>query len=183
MMLGGINSVLSALRAFLKKVSNTANNVANIHSAGFNKRVTSFQEGWNLKGVQITSNQPVHTQGPRMLANNPLNIAVNHQGFLRVSLPNGGTGYLRDGNLKKDSAGRLVTLNGNPIQQEISISGNAIGVNASGSGQDSAITNGLSQVIGQIEPSSFRNPGGQGSLGNNLFIASNAFGPAVNGSP
>ena len=118
-----------------------------------------------------------------MLANNPLNIAVNHQGFLRVSLPNGGTGYLRDGNLKKDSAGRLVTLNGNPIQQEISISGNAIGVNASGSGQDSAITNGLSQVIGQIELSSFRNPGGQGSLGNNLFIASNAFGPAVNGSP
>tara|TARA_B100001971_G_scaffold35883_1_gene30954 strand:- start:783 stop:1010 length:228 start_codon:yes stop_codon:yes gene_type:complete len=75
MMLGGINSALSALRAFLKKVSNTANNVANINSAGFKKRVTSFQEGWNLKGVQIVSNQPLHTQGPLLLTNNPLNIA------------------------------------------------------------------------------------------------------------
>ena len=115
-MLGGINSVLSALRAFLKKVSNTANNVANINSAGFKKKVTSFQEGWNLKGVQIASNQPVHTQGPLLLTNNSLNVAVNGQGFLRVSLPNRGTGYSSDGNLKKDSTGRLVTSNGNPIE-------------------------------------------------------------------
>ena len=75
MMFGGISLALSALRAFLKKVSNTANNVANINSAGFKKRVTSFQEGWNLKGVQIVSNQPLHTQGPLLLTNNPLNIA------------------------------------------------------------------------------------------------------------
>ena len=53
MMFGGISLALSALRAFLKKVSNTANNVANINSAGFKKRVTSFKEGGNLKGVKI----------------------------------------------------------------------------------------------------------------------------------
>ncbi len=182
-MLGGINSALSALKAFSKKISSTANNIANINTTGFKKRVASFQESGNLKGVQIASNQPVHTQGSLIPTNNSLNIAVNGRGFLRVGLPNGGTGYSRDGNLKKDSTGRLVTSNGNPIQPEISIPGNATGVSISGSGQVSAIINGQSQVIGQIELSSFQNSGGLVSLGNNLFSASNVSGSAVSGIP
>jgi len=183
MALGGISSALSALKAFSKKVSNTSNNVANINTAGFKKRTTSFQESGNLRGVKVSSNQPVHTQGPLIPTNNPLNIAVNGQGFFRVSLPNGGTGYSRDGNLKKDSTGRLVTSNGNPIEPEISIPGNATGVSVSGSGQVSATINRQSQAIGQIELSSFQNSGGLASLGNNLLSASNASGPAVNGIP
>lgn len=182
-MIGGISSALSALRAFSRKITNTANNIANINTTGFKKRVVSFQESGSFKGVQIASNQPVHTQGSLIPTNNPLNIAINGRGFLRVGLPNGGTGYSRDGSLKKDSTGRLVTLNGNPIQPEISIPGDATGVSISGSGQVSAIINGQSQVIGQIELSFFQNPGGLVSLGNNLFSASNASGPAVNGIP
>lgn len=182
-MLGGISSALSALKSFSKKINNTANNVANISSAGFKKRVTSFQESGKLKGVQIASNQAVNTQGPLIPTNNPLNIAVNGRGFLRVGLPDGGTGYTRDGNLKKDSTGRLVTSNGNPVLPEIVIPGNATGLGISSSGQVSASVNGQNQVIGQIELSSFQNSGGLTSLGNNLFNASNASGAAVNGNP
>ena len=182
-MLGGISSALSALKSFSKKINNTANNVANINSAGFKKRVTSFQESGKLKGVQIASNQAVNTQGPLIPTNNPLNIAVNGRGFLRVGLPDGGTGYTRDGNLKKDSTGRLVTSNGNPVLPEIVIPGNSTGVSISSSGQVSASVNGQNQVIGQIELSSFQNSGGLTSLGNNLFNVSNASGAAVNGNP
>ena len=182
-MFGGTSSALSALRAFSKKISSTANNIANINTAGFKKRLTSFQETGSLKGVQIASNQPVHTQGSLIPTNNPLNIAVNGRGFLRVGLPNGGTGYTRNGSLKKDSAGRLVTSNGNPIQPEIVFPGNDMGMSISGSGQVSAMINGQNQVIGQIELSSFQNSGGLVSLGNNLFGASSASGPAVNGIP
>tara|TARA_B100000315_G_scaffold111443_1_gene102250 strand:+ start:238 stop:954 length:717 start_codon:yes stop_codon:yes gene_type:complete len=182
-MLGGISSALSALKSFSKKINNTANNVANINSAGFKKRVTSFQESGKLKGVQIASNQAVNTQGPLIPTNNPLNIAVNGRGFLRVGLPDGGTGYTRDGNLKKDSTGRLVTSNGNPVLPEIVIPGNSTGVSISSSGQVSASVNGQNQVIGQIELSSFQNSGGLTSLGSNLFNVSNASGAAVNGNP
>ncbi len=62
MMFGAISFALSALRAFFKKIRNTANNVENINSAGFKKRVTSFQEGGNLKGVQIVSNQQAYAR-------------------------------------------------------------------------------------------------------------------------
>ena len=182
-MLGGISSALSALKSFSKKINNTANNVANINSAGFKKRITSFQESGKLKGVQIASNQAVNTQGPLIPTNNPLNIAVNGRGFLRVGLPDGGTGYTRDGNLKKDSTGRLVTSNGNPVLPEIVIPGNSTGVSISSSGQVSASVNGQNQVIGQIELSSFQNSGGLTSLGSNLFNVSNASGAAVNGNP
>lgn len=182
-MLDGISSALSALRVFSKKISNTANNIANVNTAGFKKKVTSFQEGGTSRGVQISSNQTVHTQGSPLLTNNPLNVTINGQGFLRASLPNGGTAYTRDGNLKKDSTGRLVTSGGNPLLPEIVIPGNATGVSISSSGQVSALINGQSQVVGQIELSSFQNPEGMVSLGNNLFSASNASGAAVNGTP
>ena len=183
MLLGGISSALSGLRAFSRKISNTANNIANINTTGFKKKVISFQERGNLKGVQIDSNQPVHTQGSLIPTNNSLNIAISGQGFLRVGLPNGGTGYTRDGNLKKDSTGRLVTSDGNPILPEIVIPGNATGVSISNSGQVSALINGQSQVIGQLDLSSFQNAGGLISLGNNLLSASGASGPAVNAIP
>lgn len=183
MFLDGISSALSGLKAFSNKISNSANNIANLNSSGFKKRVTTFQDGGNLRGVQTASNQAVHTQGPLIPTNNPLNIALGGNGFFRVGLPNGGTAYTRDGSFKKDSTGRLVTSNGNPLQPEITIPGNAKGVSISGLGTVSASVNGQSQVLGQIELSTFQNPGGLVSLGSNLFGASNASGQPVAGAP
>lgn len=183
MFLQGISSALSGLKAFSKKISNSAHNIANINTAGFKKRELTLQEIGKSGGVQASSNQAIYSQGSLVTTNNPLNIAINGAGFLRVELPNGGTGYTRSGHLKKDSTGRLTTSNGNPIIPEIVVPVNATGISISKSGEVSAIINGQSQVIGQIELSSFQNPGGLVSLGNNLFSASNASGPAITGIP
>ncbi len=183
MILNGINSALSGLRAFSKKLSNSANNIANINTTGFKKKTFSLQEGGKTGGVQTSSTQAIHTQGPIIATNRSLNIAIDGKGFLRTRLPNGNTGFTRDGNLKTDSSGRITTLDGNPILPEVTIPLNATGLSISNSGQISALINGQNQVLGQIELSSFQNPGGLDSLGKNSFSSSNASGPASSGIP
>lgn len=182
-MINGIASALSGLRAFSKKISNTANNIANMNTAGFKKRVTSFQDQGKSGGVTVQSNRAVHSQGSLLTTDNPFNIAISGKGFFRVALPNGGMGYTRNGNLKKDSSGQLATADGNPILPAITIPGNATGMNISEQGIVSVTINGQNQVIGQIELSFFQNPSGLTSLGNNLLSASNKSGPALNGIP
>ena len=183
MILDGISSALSGLKAFSKKISNTANNIANMNTTGFKKRGIAFQESGNLRGVQVSSNQADHAQGSILTTNNPLNIAINGQGFLRVRLSNGEIGYTRDGNLKKDSTGRLVTSSKSPVLPEIVIPGNATGVAISQSGEVSATVNGQNQVIWQIELFNFQNPSGLVSLGGNLLRESNESGRALGGAP
>ncbi len=61
-MMSSINSSLSALVAFSKKMQVTANNVANVYSDGFKKSRTVLTEGPN-NSVQVEIDQ-IKTKGP-----------------------------------------------------------------------------------------------------------------------
>lgn len=154
-----------------------------MNTTGFKKKVLSLQESGKSGGVQVRSNPAIHTQGSLVPTNNPLNIAINGKGLLRIALPGGGSGYTRDGNLKKDSTGRLTTANGNPILPEIVVPGNAEGLSISRTGEVSALINGQNQVLGQLELFLFPGPAGLVSLGMNLLSESNKSGQAINGTP
>lgn len=182
MILNGINSALSGLRAFSKKINNSAHNIANINTAGFKKKVLPLQDR-KTGGVQAASLHSVPTQGPIISTNGPLNIAIDGTGFLRVGLPNGNTAFTRDGNLKTDSNGRIVTSDGNPIVPEVFVPGNATGLSISASGEISGLINGQTQVLGQIELSSFQSADGLVSQGKNLLSSSSASGSEIRGIP
>src|SRR5690606_10520413 len=102
------------------------------------------------------------------------------RGFLQVELPDGTFAYTRDGSLQVDQNGQIVTAGGYPIQPPINVPDNALTLDIARDGtvtvtQPGAV--GQTVEIGQIELTTFINPTGLVSLGENLYAESDASGP------
>ena len=132
-----------------------ANNLANVNTTGFKKSRVDFQDliyqtlraagtaqaqGAEVPtgiqvglGVHPAAVQKLFTQGDLQMTDNPLDVAIEGDGFLQVLMPDGTLAYTRDGSLKMDSQGRLVTSDGYAIDPEITIPAEATTI-AIGSG-------------------------------------------------
>jgi flagellar basal-body rod protein FlgF len=105
-----------------------ANNVANVNTTGYKADSSLFEEFLrtgahedNFVGsdrqvsfVQDRATYRDFTQGASQQTKNPLDVAIEGQGFLVVQTP-AGERYTRDGNLQLNNLGQLVTLGGNPV--------------------------------------------------------------------
>ena len=111
-----------------------SNNLANVNTTGFKKVRTDFQDliyqtirqagattgpdnmlptGVQMgHGVRQVATQRIFTTGNFQATGNPLDIAIEGDGFLQITMPDGTLGYTRDGTLKKDAQGRIVTSEG-----------------------------------------------------------------------
>jgi flagellar basal-body rod protein FlgF len=172
---------LSRLISLQHKLDVTAQNVANLDTAGFRARELSFHEylkpekGLNEAGqrerplslsdprFQFTDN----SQGAIELTGNPLDVAINGQGYFVVQTEQGER-YTRNGSFTIDGGGRLVTLEGQPIlgqngplqfplnQGEFAISPTGILSTKQG-------------TVGQLRVVSFERPQFLQSIGGTLF--------------
>lgn len=191
-------------------IDNTANNLANVNTNGFKRSQLDFADLIYLTkqgagsevasgqvsptGLQIGSGvRPVgttklFTPGTPEQTGNPLDIMIEGDGFFRVTLPDGGTRYTRDGAFRIDANGQLVTGDGllmDPgisIPSDVSPSSIAIGADGTITGQSTGDPNNLTN-IGQIQLSTFPNPAGLSSEGGNLFAATPASGTEIQGAP
>ena len=136
-------------------------------------------------GVRTVATSRQYTQGTLQLTDNQLDVAINGQGFFNIQLPDGTVGYTRDGSFKPDAQGRLVTANGLPVANGITIPPNALSVSISETGQVSAMlpNNPAPQVIGTIAMSTFINPAGLEPRGQNIYTESAASGQPQGGTP
>ena len=184
-----------------------SNNMANVSTNGFKRASAVFEdlmyqnlrqvgaadtEQSNLPtglqvglGVRTVATARSFTQGSLQQSGNQLDLAVNGSGFLQVSMPDGTTGYTRDGSLQVDSQGRLVTSSGLAIAGDITVPAEAQSVTV---GKDGVVTvklpgNAQPQQVGNIELASFVNPAGLEPLGGNLYAESQASGNPINGAP
>jgi flagellar basal-body rod protein FlgG len=108
-----------------------------------------------------------------------LDVFISGDGFFVVQTPNGESAYRRDGTFYRSPTGRIETVDGYPVQPEIIIPGEARKVEISENGTVSVFLNNYDRsTIGQIQLATFINPGGLKASGKNLFIASEASGPA-----
>jgi len=147
---------------------------------------TGLQVGLGTRAVASARD---FSQGNLQQSSNNLDVAINGNGFLLVTLPDGGTGYTRDGSLKMDAQGQIVNNSGYVVQPGITIPANAQSVSISPSGQVSVTLPGQAapQVLGQFSMASFANPGGLEPRGQNLFTETAASGtpnaavPGTNG--
>ncbi len=181
-MLDSIFSSLSGLNTASRKLQVSSNNLANVQTPGFKAsraNIVDNQSG----GARVAAVQRLNTSGSFIPTNNPLDVAIQGNGFLQVTLGTGGTGFTRAGSLKIDSNGRLVNSNGNPILPQINIPGNADSISISSTGTVSASVNGQVQTLGQIQIATFQNPSGLSSLGNNVFGQSAASGAPIVSNP
>ncbi len=136
---------------------------------------TGLQVGLGVRAVATSRN---FSQGNLQLTSNNLDIAIKGNGFFQVQMPDGTTGYTRDGSLKVDANGQLVTNNGYTVQPGITIPGNAQSVTIAADGTINVALPGQAtpQSVGQLSLASFVNAAGLEPKGQNLWGETGASG-------
>ncbi|MBA4109549.1 MAG: flagellar basal body rod protein FlgG [Leptothrix sp. (in: Bacteria)] len=143
---------------------------------------TGLQVGLGVRPV-ATSRQ--FSQGSLQQTTNYLDVAIKGNGFFPVSMPDGTTGYTRDGSFQLDNQGQLVTNNGYQIQPGITVPANATSVTIAPDGTVSAAISGqnTAQTLGQIQLTNFINPAGLEPRGENLYTETPASGTPQTANP
>jgi flagellar basal-body rod protein FlgG len=125
------------------------------------------------------------SQGNLQQTSNYMDVAIKGNGFFPVTMPDGTTGYTRDGSFQLDNQGKLVTNNGYEIQPGITVPANATSVTIAPDGTVTAAISGqtTAQTLGQIQLTSFINPAGLEPRGENLYTETPASGTPQTANP
>ena len=177
-----------------------SNNLANVSTNGFKKSHAVFEDlmyqnlrqvGSNTSeqstlptglqlglGVRTVATSRSFAQGNLQQSSNNLDVAIQGNGFFQVTMPDGTTGYTRDGAFQVDNTGRMVTSNGLPILNGITVPANATSLAIAQDGNVTATIPGnvAPQPIGTITLASFINPAGLEPKGQNIYAESAASG-------
>ena len=188
-------------------IDTIANNLANVNTAGFKKSRVDFQDllyqtvryagtpvtagaqiptGIELgHGVRPVATQKVFIQVGFRQTDNPLDLAIEGDGFFQILMPDGTIAYTRDGSFKRDGEGRLSTSDGFSLEPEIIIPENAVSVNIGTDGTVSVLNAGANEQtsVGQIRLARFVNSAGLQSQGRNLLARTAASGDPIEGTP
>jgi flagellar basal-body rod protein FlgG len=142
---------------------------------------TGLQLGLGTRAVATSRN---FSQGSLQQSGNTLDVAISGQGFFQLQMPDGTTGYTRDGSFQLSSTGQLVTNNGNAVQPGITIPANATSTTIAADGTVSVVlpTQATPQVVGKIQTANFINPAGLDPLGGNVYAETAAAGTPTVGT-
>ncbi len=189
------------------KLDAIANNLANVGTNGYKRAGVVFEDLMyqNLRaagsassdqsqlptglqiglGVRAAASMRNFSQGSLNQTGSNFDVAIKGQGFFQVQMPDGSTGYTRDGGFQVDANGALVTSAGHAVQPGITIPANALTVTIGADGAVSATISGQAapQALGQIQLTSFINPAGLDARGGNIYAETAASGAPQTGAP
>lgn len=191
---------MEAQQLFMDTISN---NLANVNTTGFKRMKAEFQDLMyqNLNepgvrnaeggvapagievglGVKPSATQRIFEQGSINSTTNPMDLAIQGEGFFQIGLPDGQIAYTRDGSFKPSADGTLTTSSGFMIEPQITVPEGAHSFSVDGYGRVSVVLPGENEPteIGQLELARFINPSGMRAIGNNLFVQTEASGDPV----
>ncbi len=176
-MIKGLYSAVSAMVMNAKRQEMLAHNISNMQTPGFKQVMSSVEDfiktpvvyspGGILKenmlqyvgmlglGVQSGPQYTDFSQGALDLTGNPLDLALQGDGFFTVKTPLG-TRYTRDGRFLRDAQNNLVTVDGNMVLgqngQPIKLPDGDINVAADGT------LNSGATVVSKLGIAFFQNP-------------------------
>lgn len=193
----------TGLDAQSKEIAVISNNLANASTVGFKKSRAVFEDllyqtinqpggrsaqdtempsGLMLgAGTKVVATQKIHTQGDMINTDNSLDLMIQGEGFFEIQMPDGSSGYSRNGQFTMDEEGNVVTPGaGYLMQPQITIPPDALAITVSQDGEVSVKLQGqpAPAVIGQINTVNFINPMGLEPIGQNLYVET-----AVSGAP
>jgi flagellar basal-body rod protein FlgG len=184
-----------------------ANNLANVSTNGFKASRAVFQDlvyqtirqpgaqssqqtelpsGLQVgTGVQPVSTERLNTQGNLQQTSNSTDVAIQGAGFFQILMPDGTTGYTRDGSFQVNSQGQLVNSSGYSLQPPITIPANALSVTIGLDGTVSVTQQGVtgSVQVGSMQLATFINPAGLQSNGGNILAETSSSGSASTNTP
>ena len=133
-------------------------------------------------GVTVSSSNRQFEIGDMKKTDSMLDIAIQGDGFLEVTLPDGNSAYTRGGSLKISKDGLLVASSGFPLKPAIVIPENAQSILVSQDGRVQANIAGQSGNIelGQLQMVKFNNPSSLAMSADNLYrISENSGDPKL----
>ncbi|MEM9581648.1 MAG: flagellar basal-body rod protein FlgG [Pseudomonadota bacterium] len=188
------------------RVDVISNNLANMSTTGYNTRRAEFadlhyqqltragtinaadgtvvpagvQMGLGARPTAVSINV---AQGALSQTGGDLDLAIEGRGYLEITLPSGVSAYTRDGALKRSGDGLIVTSDGFPLVPNTTIPEDAqsISINADGEIFAYFADRIEPENLGQISLAGFSNEKGLEAMGSNLFLETNASGPAIIG--
>ncbi len=182
-----------------------ANNLANVNTTAYKSsraqfadifsqqvqketgNITAAESGASTQGLgsRNTAIARMFSQGVVENTGNPLDLAIQGEGFFQVQKVDGSIAYTRDGSFRVDSEGRLTTAQGYLVSPEIIIPSDTQQVSISPDGTVNVLTPGYTapRAIGQLEISRFINPAGLASEGQNIYTLTPAAGDPVVNTP
>jgi flagellar basal-body rod protein FlgG len=133
-MIKGIYTAASGMLAESIRTDATANNLANVNTAGFKKDaavnksfagmlISRINDGpmqpvGNLgTGAEVNEIVAIHTQGMTRHTGNPLDLAIVGNSYFAVETP-AGVRYTRNGSFSRNSLGELTTADGHAVLAE-----------------------------------------------------------------
>ena len=183
------------------RVEVISNNLANMSTTGYNARRAEFadlhyqqavrpgsvaaadgtvipagvQMGLGVRPTAVSINL---AQGARSGTGGDLDIAIDGEGYLEVTLPSGISAYTRDGGLKRSPEGLIVTSDGYQVVPGITIPDDArsIAINAAGEVYAYFSDQVEPEMLGQFTLAGFTNQKGLEAIGSNLFLETEASG-------
>jgi flagellar basal-body rod protein FlgF len=171
---------LSAQQVLQKRMDTTANNLANMTTAGFKvehvvsrelseKPATAADNPTDIAFTDAWMLQRDFSTGPLERTGNALDFALESEGFFVVQTAEG-EAFTRDGRFGLDEQGQVVTRNGDLVMGDsgpitIDPEGGAISVSREGSVSQDGV------VLGTLRISKFETPAALERMGSNLWRA------------
>ncbi|MCC1491219.1 flagellar basal-body rod protein FlgG [Cognatishimia sp. F0-27] len=203
-----LNIAATGMSAQQMRVEVISNNLANMSTTGYNARRAEFSDmhyqqlarpgtvnasdgtvlptGVQLGlGVRPAAVTVQLSQGSLSPTGGDLDVAIEGNGYLEITLPSGQAGYTRDGALKRTGEGLIVTADGYSVSPEIVIPPDARSISINAEGEVYAYFQGTpeAQLLGQFTMADFSNAKGLEAIGSNIFVETEASGPALQSTP
>ncbi|MGL4320746.1 MAG: flagellar basal-body rod protein FlgG [Paracoccaceae bacterium] len=197
----------SGMAAQQMRVDVVSNNLANMSTTGYNARRADFadlhyqqlarpgtitaEDGTMMPtgiqiglGVRPAAVSFIPQQGVLSATGGDLDVAIEGNGYIEVTLPSGASGYTRDGALKRSADGLIVNSEGHEVAPGITIpeESRSIAINAEGEVYAYFDNQAEAQLLGQLNLVGFTNEKGLEALGSNLFLETAASGPPNSGN-
>ncbi len=178
-MLEGLYSAAAGMSAQQEQLDAVSNDLANISTTGYQSERVAFSdllynavdEAGTESSIGAGASAQVigrsHAQGPIQETGDPLDLAIEGEGYFQVKAPGGQPALTRDGSFGVDASGSIVDAEGNqlepPIKLPAGISAGEVKI-----GTDGSVTAGK-RTLGQIKLVTVPSPdhmlaGGGGTL-------------------
>lgn len=203
-----LNIAATGMSAQQMRVEVISNNLANMNTTGYNARRADFadllyQQATRPGSISAADGSVVPTgvqlglgvrpaavsvnvaQGSLSQTGGSLDVAIEGQGFIEVTLPSGLPAYTRDGALAQSGDGLIVTAEGYAVSPGVTVPSDARSISINANGEIYAYFSDRvePELLGQFTLAGFANPRGLEAMGSNLFLETAASGAALVGQP
>lgn len=160
-------------------LNTVAQNIANLNTTGY--KAQRFEQYLEVGGRVEGLNRTDTSIGQPLITRRELDVAIESEGYLPVTQPDGTVAYTRDGSMSKGPDGLLYTQRGDLVGSGIRLpqSYNQLFIQPNGQIEVETKAGEPHQVVGQLNLLTFANPEALKSIGGNKLVPTEQSGQPV----